>query len=149
MGRTGRAGQAGAAITLLGPSDSAFAGELAAMLQASGEQQQQQQQTAQAGGDSSDDSDSEDEEGGGSGSGGAAAGLQRYQRLTKAAVEGLRYRAEDVARSITKNVIKEVGWQGTRARGWAAAIRAAGGRAGKQAEARVAARHFHGTAWQF
>ncbi|KAL4423346.1 hypothetical protein ABPG77_006141 [Micractinium sp. CCAP 211/92] len=108
VGRTGRAGESGAAITLLGPSDSAFAAELAAMLHSSGNQQQQQQQparSAQADGDSSDSSDSEGEEG--AGAGGAAAGLQRYQRLTKAAVEGLRYRAEDVARSITKNVIKE------------------------------------------
>ncbi len=113
MGRTGRAGESGAAITLLGPSDSAFAAELAAMLHSSGNQQQQQQppaRSAQADGDSSDSSDSEGEEG--AGAGGAAAGLQRYQRLTKAAVEGLRYRAEDVARSITRNVIKEVSWAG-------------------------------------
>ncbi|KAL4430654.1 hypothetical protein ABPG75_005910 [Micractinium tetrahymenae] len=113
VGRTGRAGESGAAITLLGPSDATFAGELVAMLQATSEQQQQQQQlparAAQADGGSSSSSDSEDddEEGGGGGGSGAAAGLQRYQRLTKAAVEGLRYRAEDVARSITKNVIKE------------------------------------------
>lgn len=113
VGRTGRAGEAGAAITLLGPSDGAFAAQLAAMLQAGGEQQQQQQpaRVVQAEADNSDSSDSEDE-GEGGGGGGGTAGLQRYQRLTKAAVEGLRYRAEDVARSITKNVIKEVSLRG-------------------------------------
>jgi hypothetical protein len=34
--------------------------------------------------------------------------LQPFTRLTKAATEALRYRAEDVARSLTKSVIKEV-----------------------------------------
>ena len=33
--------------------------------------------------------------------------LQPYERITSAAVEGLRYRAEDVAKSITKSVIRE------------------------------------------
>lgn len=35
-------------------------------------------------------------------------GMQPFTRLTKAAVEALRYRAEDIARSITKSVVKEV-----------------------------------------
>ena len=33
--------------------------------------------------------------------------LQEYDKITSAAVEGLRYRAEDVAKSITKSVIRE------------------------------------------
>lgn len=33
--------------------------------------------------------------------------LKQFLRLTKQGIEGLRYRAEDVARSITRNVIKE------------------------------------------
>ena len=33
--------------------------------------------------------------------------LRTFDKITKAAVEGLRYRAEDVARSITKSVIRE------------------------------------------
>ena len=117
VGRTGRAGQSGTAISLLAPSDAAFAAELEAMLQAtssSGEQggDADRQQAAAAAAAAADESDSgsDDEEGGsGRGRGGAAAGLQPHPRLTKKGVEGLRYRAEDVARSITKNVIKEVG----------------------------------------
>lgn len=34
-------------------------------------------------------------------------GLRQFERLTKASVEGLRYRAEDIARSLTKPAIKE------------------------------------------
>lgn len=34
-------------------------------------------------------------------------GLRPFERLTKASVEGLRYRAEDIARSLTKSCIKE------------------------------------------
>ena len=34
-------------------------------------------------------------------------GLRQFERLTKASVEGLRYRAEDIARSLTKSSIKE------------------------------------------
>jgi len=37
------------------------------------------------------------------------AGLRPFERLTKASVEGLRYRAEDIARSLTKSCIKEAG----------------------------------------
>jgi hypothetical protein len=40
---------------------------------------------------------------------GQQEGLRPFERLTKASVEGLRYRAEDVARSLTKSAIKEVG----------------------------------------
>ena len=115
VGRTGRAGQSGTAISLLAPSDAAFAAELEAMLQASSSAEEEgadaeRQQAAAAAAQAGDsDSSSDDEEGGsGRGRGGAAAGLQPHPRLTKKGVEGLRYRAEDVARSITKNVIKEV-----------------------------------------
>ena len=38
----------------------------------------------------------------------ASAGIQPFTRLTKAAVEALRYRGEDIARSVTKSVVKEV-----------------------------------------
>ena len=114
VGRTGRAGQSGTAISLLGPSDAAFAAELEAMLQASsdgGEEGDGADRQAAAGAAAAAESDSssdDDEEGGGGGRrGGAAAGLQPHPRITRAADEGLRYRAEDVARSITKNVIKE------------------------------------------
>ena len=34
--------------------------------------------------------------------------LQPFPRITRAAIEALRYRAEDIARSLTKTVIKEV-----------------------------------------
>lgn len=34
--------------------------------------------------------------------------LKPFTRLTRAAVEALRYRGEDVARSLTKSVVKEV-----------------------------------------
>lgn len=115
VGRTGRAGQSGTAISLLAPSDAAFAAELEAMLQASssageeGADAERQQAVAAAAVADDSDSSSDDEDGGsGRGRGGAAAGLQPHPRLTKKGVEGLRYRAEDVARSITKNVIKEV-----------------------------------------
>ena len=38
-----------------------------------------------------------------------ASALQPFPRITRAAIEALRYRAEDIARSLTKTVIKEVG----------------------------------------
>ena len=121
VGRTGRAGESGTAISLLAPSDAELADELSAMLAASssgggggggGGDAQQAAATAAAAAAAA-ESDTDDDEAaaaraaGTSTSGGAAGGLQPHQRLTKAAVEGLRYRAEDVARSITRNVIKE------------------------------------------
>ncbi len=51
-----------------------------------------------------DDLDSEEEEERRR-AGGAAAGLQPHSRLTSMAVEGLRYRAEDVARSINARLL--------------------------------------------
>lgn len=38
----------------------------------------------------------------------AALGMRPFAGLSKAAVEALRYRGEDIARSITKSVVKEV-----------------------------------------
>lgn len=38
----------------------------------------------------------------------APAALPPFPRITRAATEALRYRAEDIARSLTKAVIKEV-----------------------------------------
>lgn len=38
----------------------------------------------------------------------AGGGMQPFSGLTKASVEALRYRGEDIARSITKAVVKEV-----------------------------------------
>lgn len=40
-------------------------------------------------------------------------GLQPFPMLTKTSVEALRYRAEDIARSLTKTVIKEVSHEST------------------------------------
>lgn len=50
-----------------------------------------------------------DDEGAGAGAGGKGrdAALRPYGRLSQAQVEALRYRGEDVARGITKAVIKE------------------------------------------
>lgn len=82
VGRTGRAGLTGTAVTLVAPSETEFADSLGAALS-----------------------------GNGSGSvtttSKSSAGLTAFDRITVAAVEGLRYRGEDVARSVTKNVIKE------------------------------------------
>ena len=38
----------------------------------------------------------------------APGALRPFPRITRAATEALRYRAEDIARSLTKTVIKEV-----------------------------------------
>jgi len=91
VGRTGRAGEAGLALTLCAPSDAPFAAALERGLASS-------TATAVAGAAAEPPS----AEGGE-----APAVLQPFERITRAAVEGLRYRAEDVARSITKSVIRE------------------------------------------
>ena len=39
---------------------------------------------------------------------GPTTALPPFPRITRAAIEALRYRAEDVARSLTKNVVREV-----------------------------------------
>ena len=117
VGRTGRAGAAGTAITLVGPSDAAFAAELDRQLAGSGSDGGAAAQpaaaaaaAAAAAGRAEGGEAQEEEEAGGAA---APAGVLRpFGGLTRAAVEGLRYRGEDVARSITKNVIKEVGGAG-------------------------------------
>ena len=97
VGRTGRAGQSGTAVSLFGPSDLEFAAELETALA----KPRGSKNNDQIGGTSAADEGSAD----------ALAVenvvLRPYDRITPAAVEGLRYRAEDVSRSITKNVIKE------------------------------------------
>ncbi|KAK9906356.1 hypothetical protein WJX75_000482 [Coccomyxa subellipsoidea] len=85
VGRTGRAGQAGTAITIFTPADSAFRTEL------------EQQLGGQPASTSASNGAEADQQG----------GLRQFERLTKASVEGLRYRAEDIARSLTKSSIKE------------------------------------------
>ena len=45
---------------------------------------------------------------GGEQGGSPAPALQLFTRLTPAAIEALRYRGEDIARSLTKTVIREV-----------------------------------------
>ena len=93
VGRTGRAGQAGTAITLLGAGDAALEAALQRQLVPSPAQQ-----------------GAEWDPPGVSGAAGAAAapGLAPFGRLTHAAVEALRYRAEDIARSLTRSAVKEV-----------------------------------------
>ncbi|GIL46760.1 hypothetical protein Vafri_3662 [Volvox africanus] len=125
VGRTGRAGESGTAISFFAPGDEAFRQQLAEMLQ-----QQQQHDNAAAKelrepgfrpDDDDDDEDEDQEDGnniakGGDGQGrkrgrGAAAAaadaFRPYGRLSKAQVEALRYRGEDVARGITKSVVRE------------------------------------------
>lgn len=107
MGRTGRAGKAGTAITLLAPSDTAFAAELERQLAGGSEAQRDEAQQQQPGGGGGGGDEGEGAEEGGEAR--REPALRPFTGLTRAAVEGLRYRGEDVARSITKNVIKEVG----------------------------------------
>lgn len=111
VGRTGRAGQSGAAISLLAPSEAGFAAELDAELAGHSAAQHSMaaagaaagREAAGAAGAAGVGEDGEDD-----GAAGTAQVLRPFESLTRAAVEGLRYRGEDVARSITKNVIKEV-----------------------------------------
>jgi ATP-dependent RNA helicase DDX56/DBP9 len=83
VGRTGRAGEAGTAVSLFAPSDLPFADHLEREL---------------AGGGAAPAAD---------GAAAPAPVLRPFERITRAAVEGLRYRAEDVARSVTKSVVRE------------------------------------------
>jgi ATP-dependent RNA helicase DDX56/DBP9 len=98
VGRTGRAGQSGTAVSLFAPSENDFAVELEAALAV----KNNKTTTITDGGvpKSGDLDEGEDTTD-------ATRVIMPYERITPAAVEGLRYRAEDVARSITKNVIKE------------------------------------------
>jgi ATP-dependent RNA helicase DDX56/DBP9 len=94
-GRTGRAGAAGLCLTIVAPSDRPRAAALAAALD--GAAGFAPAAAADAAADASV-------------SGAVAAppsALRPFDRLTRAAVEGLRYRGEDVARSITRGVVRE------------------------------------------
>lgn len=71
VGRTGRAGEHGTAISIVGKGDDSIIKEVVARLEISGQS------------------------------------LLEFDRITASAVEGLRYRGEDVAKSITKSVIRE------------------------------------------
>ena len=93
VGRTGRAGQAGTAITLLGAGDSALEAALQRQLGPSHAQHGPERGNPGALGAAGAD---------------AAPGLARFGKLTHAAVEALRYRAEDIARSLTRSAVKEV-----------------------------------------
>ncbi|KAL3136078.1 hypothetical protein ABBQ32_007103 [Trebouxia sp. C0010 RCD-2024] len=86
VGRTGRAGQSGVALTLFTPQDTNLQTQLSSSLRP--RHLSELQSTGAA----------EEEDG---------TGMQPFTHLTKAAVEALRYRAEDIARSITKSVVKE------------------------------------------
>ena len=79
VGRTGRAGKAGTAITLVSPGESAALEAVRAALEARG------------------------------GAAGAAAAeeIKPFDRLRKDAVEALRYRAEDAARSVGRSAVRE------------------------------------------
>ena len=79
VGRTGRAGSSGLALTLAAPEDGPFLEALEALL-------------VEHRGDAEED---------------AAPVLSAFPRLTRAAVENLRYRGEDVARAVTWSKIKE------------------------------------------
>ncbi|KAG2498899.1 hypothetical protein HYH03_003090 [Edaphochlamys debaryana] len=115
VGRTGRAGEAGTAISLFTPGDLGFQEKLAASL---GEARRGRRgEAAREPGfraEGEDEDDSEDEEGAeGSEDGEEEQGrrkggaLRPFGRLSKAQVEALRYRGEDVARGITRAVVKE------------------------------------------
>lgn len=84
VGRTGRAGATGIAVTLFTDADAAFRSSLEEHLA------------------------SKPEEGQGAEPPGEAAGtLKDFQRLKPEAIQALRYRAEDVLRSLTKAVVRE------------------------------------------
>mmetsp|Transcript_21210 Transcript_21210/g.63839 ORF Transcript_21210/g.63839 Transcript_21210/m.63839 type:complete len:639 (-) Transcript_21210:2475-4391(-) len=95
VGRTGRAGAPGAAVSLLSPMDAALTAQLAAALSDARPAVQGATTTA-------DDSPADGGDGGG-----LQPALQPFTRLTPAAIEALRYRGEDIARSLTKAVVKE------------------------------------------
>ena len=72
VGRTGRAGQSGLAISIMGSADTTILKEIEDVLASRSEET-----------------------------------IKDFEKITKQAVEGLRYRGEDVAKSITKSVIRE------------------------------------------
>ncbi|KAL4526406.1 hypothetical protein Ndes2526A_g00857 [Nannochloris sp. 'desiccata'] len=101
VGRTGRAGNSGTAVSLFAPSENDFAAELESALAVKNNKNDKTGDGAGndiGGANDTNDSATDDS---------LHKVIRPYERITPAAVEGLRYRAEDVARSITKNVIKE------------------------------------------
>lgn len=123
VGRTGRAGQAGVAITLFTPKDKAYREELLGALVkgggGGGARRKGRARRGAQGADDEDDADSDDdddddekeEEEEADGEEGSAAPskgpLRTFGRLPSSQVEALRYRGGDIARSITKKVVKE------------------------------------------
>jgi ATP-dependent RNA helicase DDX56/DBP9 len=99
VGRTGRAGQSGTAVSLFAPSEGDFAAELEAALAVKNKKKTSDGDVGLAINVDDSNTDNDDSI--------TNKVIRPYERITPAAVEGLRYRAEDVARSITKNVIKE------------------------------------------
>ena len=97
VGRTGRAGQSGTAVSLFAPSELDFAADLEAALAVKNKTSAGSASLPSPVADDGDE-DAHNTE---------FQVIRPYERITLAAVEGLRYRGEDVARSITKNVIKE------------------------------------------
>lgn len=113
VGRTGRGGDIGTAITLFGPKDAAFHAELAAALH-----DPPGAKAPSAGKGEGDAADAANSDAAVAAAGPSSSGEQQqvaaelevlrpFTRLSKAQLEALRYRGEDVARSITRNVIKE------------------------------------------
>lgn len=88
VGRTGRAGESGTAVTLVVPSEASFFKSLEGKLKNENPQNAKKFES---------DAYIKDD----------TFTITPFERITSAAVEALRYRAEDVARSITKNVIRE------------------------------------------
>lgn len=122
VGRTGRAGQSGIAITLVSPSEKPLFESLVRLGMLS--KQAPTGSMTRGGGEgaltrydgaSKHKMEAEEDDGGvrlgrekDSEENELAAKLVKdFEGITTTAVEGLRYRAEDVARSITKNVIRE------------------------------------------
>ena len=85
VGRTGRAGQQGTAVSLVAPTESDWAQDIHAALGGVGERRR----------------------GSDPGKGTTGGGLRDFTRLRKDVVDGLRYRATDQARALTKAVIGE------------------------------------------
>lgn len=112
VGRTGRAGAPGAAVTLASPKDAELVRQLEEALKdhssAASEGRQQEEATGLT--DSADcpkvgeeqpaleQPDAEMAQG---------SGLKPFDRLTPVAIEALRYRGEDISRGLTKTVIRE------------------------------------------
>ncbi|GBG61561.1 hypothetical protein CBR_g22358 [Chara braunii] len=87
VGRTGRAGQTGVAVSLVLPEEESLLAEIEAAIAA--------------------DAASDDEAGNCESAITPGTVIGRFPNLTKDAVEALRYRAEDVARGVTRLAVRE------------------------------------------